>query len=217
MTIDVSSWIYLIPDLIGEAVSSNEWFGYVALLLAMFLENIFPPIPSELIMPLGGFYVQQGQLQFLPVIISGLLGTLLGALPWYGLGRLVNEEKLEQWLGKNGKWIGIGSNDLSRSRIWFNKYGYALVFWGRLMPGIRTLISVPAGVELMPVLPFLVWTGAGSLIWTLLLTYAGYFLGDNYKNVGNWIEPFSSTSKVFILLGLISFITFLILKRLRKN
>ena len=182
----------------------------------MFLENLIPPIPSELIMPLGGFYVHQGQLDFLPVVLAGLLGTVLGALPWYGIGRIVNEERLEQWLKKNGRWIGINPEELMRSRRWFNKYGVSLVFWGRLVPGIRTLISVPAGIELMPITPFLIWTSAGSLIWTLFLTISGFYLGDSYTKIQGWIDPFSSIFKIIILIILAISLTILIYKTLKK-
>jgi len=197
---EISELITNIPELIGRAVESNQWVGYVSILLAMFLENLFPPIPSELIMPLGGFYVHQGQLQLLPVVVSGLIGTVLGALPWYGIGRLVNEERLERWLDLHGKWIGIKSQDLARSRRWFNRYGTRLVFWGRLVPGIRTLISVPAGIELMPVIPFVIWTTAGSLIWTILLTMGGLFLGESYSNIEVWIMPFAALVKILALI-----------------
>ena len=204
-----------LPVLIGRAVEANQLIGYGAILVAMFLENLFPPIPSELIMPLGGFYVQQGQLHFVPVVLSGLLGTVLGAFPWYGLGRLVNEERLENWLKRNGRWIGISPDELSRSRRWFNRYGVALVFWGRLVPGIRTLISVPAGIELMPVVPFVIWTTAGSLIWTLLLTFAGLALGESYSNVEIWIGPLSKIVKIVFLVGLILGLCFLVVRTLR--
>jgi membrane protein DedA with SNARE-associated domain len=178
----IGELVQQLPQLIGAAVEANPWLGYGAIFAAMFLENLFPPIPSELIMPLGGFYVQQGQLALLPVVVAGLLGTVLGALPWYGIGRLINE--------------------LHRSRDWFAKYGTALVFWGRLVPGIRTLISVPAGIEMMPIAPFLLWTTAGSLIWTLLLTLAGLALGEGYTNVENWIEPVAKAVKLLLVLAL---------------
>ena len=212
----ISEFIYSLPLLIGNAVETNQWIGYGAILLAMFLENLIPPIPSELIMPLGGFYVYQGQLDFFPVVLSGLIGTVIGALPWYGIGRLVNEERLEKWLEKNGRWIGISPQELSRSRKWFNRYGVSLVFWGRLVPGIRTLISVPAGVELMPITPFLVWTSAGSLIWTLFLTITGFYLGDSYRNIENWISPFSSFFKTIIVVLISVALIILIYKTLRK-
>ncbi len=200
----LSELVTQLPELIGQAVEANQWMGYVAIFAAMFLENLFPPIPSELIMPLGGFYVQQGQLQFLPVVLAGLLGTVIGALPWYGFGRLINEERLEVWLSRHGRWIGISPEELARSRRWFSRYGTGLVFWGRLVPGIRTLISVPAGIELMPMLPFLIWTTAGSLIWTLLLTGAGLALGESYSNVEVWIDPVSKVVKVALVVAVLA-------------
>ena len=200
----LSELITQLPELIGQAVEANQWLGYGAIFAAMFLENLFPPIPSELIMPLGGFYVQQGQLQFIPVVLAGLIGTVLGALPWYGIGRLINEQRIEQWLDKHGRWIGISSEELARSRRWFSRYGTALVFWGRLIPGIRTLISVPAGIELMPMALFLIWTTAGSLIWTLLLTIAGMVLGEGYSNVEVWIDPVSKVIKVGLVIAVLA-------------
>jgi membrane protein DedA with SNARE-associated domain len=193
-----------LPELIGSAVEANPTAGYGAIFAAMFLENLFPPIPSELIMPLGGFYVQQQKLALVPVVLAGLLGTVLGALPWYGIGRLVNEERIEHWLERHGRWIGISPQELHRSREWFNRHGTALVFWGRLVPGIRTLISIPAGIEMMPLGPFLIWTTAGSLIWTLFLTVAGMALGEGYSKVELWIEPVARVVKVLLVLALLA-------------
>ena len=207
---EISSLITALPDLIARAIEANSWIGYMAILLAMFLENLFPPIPSELIMPLGGFYVQQGQLDFFFVVLAGVIGTVLGAVPWYALGRMVNEQRLERGLRKYGRWIGISPDELFRSRQWFNRYGTSLVFWGRLIPGVRTLISVPAGIELMPVVPFFIWTTAGSFIWTLLLAAAGYYLGESYTNVEIWIEPFSKFFKYLLLAGCIYAFVFLL-------
>ena len=206
-----------LPQLIGAAVEANPWMGYGAIFAAMFLENLFPPIPSELIMPLGGFYVHQGQLALIPVVLAGLIGTVLGALPWYGIGRLINEERIEQWLERHGRWIGISAQEFHRSRTWFNRYGNALVFWVRLVPGIRTLISVPAGIELMPFTPFLIWTTAGSLIWTLLLTLAGMALGEGYANVELWIEPVAKAIKVILVLAVAACVVWLGLRTWKKR
>ncbi|BEV35496.1 DedA family protein [Synechococcus sp. M16CYN] len=200
----LSDLIARLPELIDQAVDTNQWLGYIAIFTAMFLENLFPPIPSELIMPLGGFYVQQGQLQLLPVVLAGLLGTVLGALSWYGIGRLVNEERIELWLSHHGHWIGISPKQLDRNRRWFSRYGTALVFWGRLVPGIRTLVSVPAGIEMMPLTLFLVWTTASSLIWMILLTVAGIVMGEGYSNIGLWIDPVSKVIKVIIVVAIAS-------------
>lgn len=212
-----SEMVQQLPQMIGSAVEANPFLGYVAIFATMFLENLFPPIPSEMIMPLGGFYVQQGKLALLPVVIAGLGGTVLGALPWYGLGRLINEERLEKWLERHGRWIGISANDLKRSRIWFNRYGSALVFWGRLVPGVRTLISVPAGMELMPITPFLLWTTGGSLIWVLILTLSGLALGSGYDNVELWLVPVVKAVKVILVIAALAFGSWLVLRAWRKR
>ena len=213
----ISDFISQVPELIGKAVAANQWMGYFAIFLAMFLENIFPPIPSELIMPLGGFYVHQGQLELIPVVFAGLLGTLLGAFPWYYIGRLVNEERLEGWLRDHGRWIGISPDELARTRRWFSRYGSLLVFWGRLVPGIRTLISVPAGIELMPLTPFLLWTTAGSFIWTLILTLAGFGLGEGYNSVEVWIEPVAKLIKILLIFILIISLCWLTIRAWKRR
>ena len=213
----LSELIVQLPELIKQAVSVNPFMGYGAIFAAMFLENLFPPIPSELIMPLGGFLVQQGELQFIPVVLAGLVGTVVGALPWYGIGRLINEERIEHWLERHGRWIGISPAELARSRRWFNRFGTALVFWGRLVPGIRTLISVPAGIEMMPLAPFLIWTTVGSLIWTLLLTVAGLLLGESYSNVELWIEPVSKVIKVGLVITVVAAAVWLVLRIWRRR
>ncbi|MCY4056252.1 MAG: DedA family protein [Cyanobacteria bacterium MAG CAR3_bin_5] len=216
---DPAALLTTLPRLIEEAVAASPLLGYGAIFTAMLLENIFPPIPSELIMPLGGFYVQQGTLQLIPVVLAGVLGTVAGALPWYGLGRLVNEQRLEAWLQRHGRWLGISVAELGRTRTWFERHGGAVVFWGRLVPGIRTLISVPAGVEMMPLPPFLLWTTLGSLLWTALLTGAGMVLGTGYEQVEIWLEPVSAAAKVIlvvILLGLAVFVGLRMLRRARS-
>ena len=201
-----------IPEIISESVKENVNLAYFVICFAMFLENIIPPIPSEIIMPLGGYFVYQGNLNFYILVIFGLIGTVLGALPWYYLGRFLNEKKLASFVDSKGKFIGISSRDLNKSKLWFDKYGVSLVFWGRLIPGIRTLISVPAGIELMPLKKFLVWTSLGSLIWVVLLTFLGYVLGENYKIIESYIDNF----KVFIKPIFIIISALLVFKYLKK-
>ena len=205
-----------IPDLITKTVETNPYIAYFVIGIAMFLENLIPPIPSEIIMPLGGFFVYKGDLNFYILIIFGLIGTVIGALPWYFLGKLLNEKKLSNFIDRKGKFVGISLKDLDKSRLWFDKYGAQLVFWGRLIPGIRTLISVPAGIELMPINKFLIWTSLGSLIWVIFLTSAGYLFGENYEIIGFYIDNFKVILKpIFVILILFFLIRFL--KKLRSN
>jgi membrane protein DedA with SNARE-associated domain len=188
---------------ISASVELNPWQGYGLIALALLLENLLPPIPTELVMPLAGFLVHQQKLELVPVILAGLSGTVLGALFWYGIGRLVNEEHLEHWLGRRGRWLGLRAEDLATSRRWFARHGAAVVFWGRIVPGIRPFVSLPAGIELMPMGSFLLWTSAGSLIWVLALTLAGSALGANYRAVLDWLTLLTTLVRDGLLLILV--------------
>ncbi len=188
-------------------------FGYLGIGFLMFLENVFPPIPSELIMPLAGFTATQGKLSLQFVILAGTLGSLLGVLPWYYVGKVVGEKRLREWIDKYGKWLTLSGADIDRSKRWLNKYGKATVFFGRLVPGIRTFISVPAGLDNMPLVPFLLYSFAGSLIWTALLTYAGFVLGNNYQQVEKYIAPIS----VIIIASIIIYLIISFIRRKTKQ
>lgn len=188
-----------LPGWIEAAVGLDPRLGYLALGLAMLLENLIPPIPSELIQPLGGVLVQQGRLDLLPVILVGTAGTVLGAWFWYGVGRWFGEARLLTLLERHGGWLGIGEAELSRSRGWFERHGLALVFWGRLIPGIRTLISVPAGLEAMPQGAFLLATAAGSLLWVSALTLAGRALGAGTSQVLSLAGPYGRICQGLLL------------------
>ncbi|MEX0588757.1 MAG: DedA family protein [Cyanobium sp.] len=200
----MASLLEQIPALLLSAVEVNPLIGYGAIVLVMLLENVVPPIPSEVVMPLAGFLIQQGKLQLLPTVLAGLLGTVLGAWFWYGIGRMINEQRLEHWLRRHGRWLGLRPEDLARSRRWFNRHGVAVVFWGRVIPGIRTFVSLPAGIKLMPQSLFLAWTTAGSLLWILLLTLAGQALGSGYAGVAESLKPFSAVLKVVLGLALLA-------------
>jgi len=211
-------FIEQLPQLILAAVETTPLLGYAAIALVMLLENVVPPIPSEVVMPLAGFLIQQGKLELVPTVLAGLLGTVLGAWFWYGVGRMVNERRLEAWLQRHGRWFGLRPEDLARSRRWFNRHGVAVVFWGRIIPGVRTLVSLPAGIELMPQPLFLVWTTAGSLIWIVLLTVAGQALGAGYGQVAELLKPFTRILVVvigFVLLGGLCWIGLRVLRRRR--
>ena len=217
MSLIFVNFLTSIPDYISLAVEKNSTIAYLTICLAMFLENIIPPIPSEIIMPLGGFFVYQQKLNFYILVFWGLFGTILGSLPWYYLGKLVNEKRLSNFLDKKGKYLGISSNDLTKSKKWFERYGVSLVFWGRLVPGIRTLISVPAGIELMPLRTFLIWTTLGSCIWVAFLTYAGYLFGENYQIIETYLEKVKYVVKPVLLLLSLYFFIKLLNRFLKRN
>ncbi|AFZ32756.1 SNARE associated Golgi family protein [Gloeocapsa sp. PCC 7428] len=187
--------------------------GYLGIGLLMFLENLFPPIPSELIMPLAGFTVARGQMQFIPAIAAGVLGTVLGALPWYYAGKILGTERLQQLADKYGKWISISSKDIIKADRWFDRHGGKAVFFCRLVPGVRTLISLPAGISEMHLFPFLLYSTLGTLLWVGFLTYLGYVLGDNYELVDEYLGP---VSKIVVVTLVIAFILWVVRKNMRR-
>lgn len=192
--------------------------GYLGIGLLMFLENLFPPIPSELIMPLAGYTATfpNTQIQVIPAIAAGVIGTILGAIPWYYAGLLLGQQRLQLLAIRYGKWIGISGDDIEKSTNWFQKHGSKAVLFGRLVPGIRTLISIPAGISKMPVVPFFIYSTIGTIAWVTLLTYAGYFLGKNYKLVEDYIDVITKVVVFGVLLAIASFIGYRLWKRSRK-
>ncbi len=192
-----------------------EALGYVGIALLMFVENLFPPIPSELIMPLAGYTANLPgtKLNVYGVFFAGLVGSALGALVWYYPGKFVGESRLRTWADKYGKWLGISSKDITVAKHWFNKQGKKAVLIGRLVPGVRTLISLPAGMSEMHLLPFIFYTTLGSACWVGLLTYSGYVLGSQYELVDKYLAP---VSKIVVAVILVAFIGWIV-KRKRKN
>lgn len=165
--------------------------GYPGIVFLMFLENVFPPIPSELIMPFAGFTASQGQLAFYGVVLAGWLGSLIGQLPLYYLGRLANEDRLKGWADRYGRWLGVSSRDIGKADDWFDRHGPKAVFLGRLVPGVRSLISVPAGMSEMKLAPFLLYSALGTGLWSLLLAWLGLMLGQRYDLVETYLGPVS--------------------------
>jgi membrane protein DedA with SNARE-associated domain len=188
--------------------------GYWGIGLLMFLENLFPPIPSELIMPLAGFTVARGDMEFAPVIVAGVVGTVLGALPWYYAGKILGEQRLKKLADRYGRWLTISSKDITKAKSWFDKQGGKAVFICRLVPGVRTLISLPAGISRMPLVPFLLYSTLGTLLWVGLLTYAGYVLGDNYELVDGYLGP---VSKIVLASLIFAFIIFVVKRNMRRS
>ena len=189
----MSNWI--------KSIIENS--SYPGIVFLMFLENVFPPIPSELIIPLAGFVSTQGKLSVIGVVTAGTLGSVLGALILYFLGRRIGAAKLRAWCDAHGRWIGLSRADLDKSDRWFERHGAKTVLLGRLVPGVRSLISIPAGVSRMEFGVFLLFTTIGSAVWTTALAVAGRLLGRNYEQVEHIIGPVSTAIVVGIVLMLV--------------
>ena len=166
--------------------------GYLAIVLLMLLENVFPPIPSELIMPFAGYVAARGDLDPWLVVAAGTAGSILGTLPWYIAGRAVGRDRLGRWVARHGRWLALSTGDFRRALDWFDRHGALAVTLGRLVPALRSVISAPAGIARMPVVPFLAWSVLGSAVWTALLTGLGYALEAGYDAVARWIDPVST-------------------------
>ena len=163
--------------------------GYVAVVGLMLLENVFPPIPSELVMPLSGYTAAQGEMSLWGVIVAGMVGSVLGAIPLYYLGRWLGTERVRRWSERHGHWLMLAPKDLDRAERWFDRHAKTTVFLGRLVPGVRSLVSIPAGMAEMALAPFLLLTAAGTALWAALLAVAGHFLGERYEEVGHYLGP----------------------------
>ncbi len=174
--------------------------GYLGVALLMFLENVFPPIPSELIMPMAGFTAARGELRFIGIVLAGTAGSVAGALLWYYVGTLVTTSRLEAWAMKHGRWLTLKPHDVEKASAWFDKHGGTAVFLGRLVPTVRTLISVPAGIFGMGRRKFIMLTVLGSGIWSTALTAAGYLLEDRYEQVGRYLNPVATGVFAIIVL-----------------
>jgi membrane protein DedA with SNARE-associated domain len=185
-------------DYLIESLSAWGYFGITTL---MFLENVFPPIPSELIMPMGGFAAARGELNGVGVLLAGVTGSLLGALPWYFLGQQVGLERLTRWAERHGRWLTISPQELNVVTDWFKRHGGKAVFFGRLMPTFRTLIALPAGIMRMPLNKFLMLSALGSILWCGVLTTSGYLLESQYQLVADVIDPITKGILILLVLG----------------
>ena len=178
-----------------------DQLGYVGIALLMLLENVFPPIPSELIMPLAGFDAARGDMNVYLVILSGSIGSVAGALFWYVIGRWIGEDRLKRFASRHGRLLTLSASEVERVNRWFDKHNEKAVLLGRLVPAVRTLISVPAGIFEMSLGRFLIYSTIGTVGWTALLTFGGYMLGDRYELVQTWINPVSNVIVGVIVLA----------------
>lgn len=177
----------------------SQW-GYAGIFLVMLAESIFPPIPSELIIPFAGFAAANGDLSLAGVLASATIGAVVGMLPWYFAGRLFGLDRV-RWLADHyGRVLTMNSDEIDVAVRFFRRFGPIIVLFGRLIPLIRTLISIPAGLSRMPLPAFLLASTAGALVWNTILTLAGYILHEHYEVVGKILDPLSYVVLALVVL-----------------
>jgi membrane protein DedA with SNARE-associated domain len=172
--------------------------GYLGIALLMLAENIFPPLPSELIMPLAGFLSASGRLNIFLVVLAGTVASTAGALFWYYVGWWLGAERLKRWAGRHGRWLTISPEEVDHVCGWFDRHGGKAVFAGRLVPTVRSMISVPAGIAGMRLGKFLLYSVSGTALWTGFLAGAGYLLESQYDKVADYMNPVAN-----VVMGLI--------------
>lgn len=200
--------------IIDFIVSLMDTLGAPGVGIAILLENLFPPIPSEVVLPLGGFTVAQGSLNFISVFIWATIGSVVGAYILYGIGAWLGADRLRaiaDWM-----WL-VKASDVDKSLGWFDKYGRPSILFGRLIPGIRSLISIPAGLDRMNLLTFGLWTTLGSAVWNFILIFLGFKLGENWEAVTGYIDQYSKVVYVILLLILLGFLIFFIRRAIREK
>jgi membrane protein DedA with SNARE-associated domain len=210
----MAQWFEQAGEFIQQLVAA---IGYPGIFLAAFIEAIFPPLPSELVMPFSGFQVARGDLNFWGAVLASTLGAVVGAIPMYYLGRWADAHIIRRFLRRYGRIIGISEAELDRVMRVFSKYGEAVVFFGRLLPLIRTLISIPAGMNRMPLPRFLLFTAAGTFLWMSALTYAGVVLGENWEQVLVFIDRYQGVLVVVGLGLLLGFMALVVRRRVRPS
>ncbi|MFO7250354.1 MAG: DedA family protein [Actinomycetes bacterium] len=198
------------PDgIAGWAIDLMEALGEPGAAIAVALENLFPPIPSEVILPLAGFAASRGDLNLVAAIVWTTIGSVAGALVLYGLGALFGRDRL---LAVAERLPLVRAEDVTKAEDWFARYGRATVFFGRMVPIFRSVISVPAGVERMPLPVFTLYTAFGSLLWNTLFVLAGYLLGENWTLVQRYVEPISN----LVIIGCAAAVAAFVAMRIRR-
>lgn len=180
--------------------------SYVGIFILMFFESVLIPIPSEVTMSFSGFLVQAGKLNFWLVVLDGTIANLFGSLACYYIGFALEETVLLGLIKKYGKFVLVSEREYNHASSWFKKYGDKVVFVGRLLPGVRTVISLPAGMFAMNLKKFVIYTTVGCFIWSLLLTYVGFILGANWKSIDVYYKKFEIGVIVLLVLTILWYI-----------
>lgn len=192
-------------------------FGYAGIAMLIAIENIFPPIPSELILTFGGFMTTYSSMNIWLVTLFATIGSVAGAIVLYGVGRLLTPEKLEWVIDKYGHILGLKKQDIGRAESWFNRKGSTTVFFCRFIPIVRSLISIPAGMSRMNMARFLLFTVVGTAIWNAVLVNLGAVAGAGWERIANYMNVYSYIGCAVLAVAGIIFLVWLIKKRKTKK
>ncbi len=187
-------------------VEMMEQYGYIGIFLMIALENVFPPIPSEVILTFGGFMTTYTNLTVPGVVLVSTLGSVVGAIILYGVGYLLNVERLERIVDRWGGILRVTREDLNKATDWFKRYGYWTVLFCRMVPLVRSLISIPAGMSKMNFQLFLLFTVIGTALWNLILVSIGAALGESWDTILEYMDVYSHITYAVIGLGVILFV-----------
>lgn len=185
----------------GWPIRLMEYLGYPGIALVVALENIFPPIPSEIVLPFAGFLTTRGTLTVPGAVTAATVGSVAGALVLYFAGRVMGREWVHWFVRRFGPYLGVRETSVRRAGRWFTRYGGWTVFFCRMVPAMRSLISIPAGLVGMPLLPFVAYTTAGALVWNLLLVSGGAALGKSWTRVSVWIERYRMAALIVVVVA----------------
>lgn len=194
-----------------------EQFGYVGIALIIALENVFPPIPSEIVLPFGGFMTTYSSMSVFGVIVAATMGSVLGAVILYGIGRLLDVERLEKIVERWGHLLRVRKEDIRKANIWFEKYGYWTVLFCRMVPLIRSLISIPAGMANMKFGLFLLFTTLGTVIWNTVLVTIGAALGGNWHSITEFMDVYSSVAYTVIAVVGVAFLIWFFFRNKKED
>ena len=194
-----------------------EQYGYLGVFLMIALENVFPPIPSEIILPFGGFMTTYTSMTVPGVVIASTAGSVVGAMILYGIGLLLDVERLEKIIDRFGHILRVTKEDVHKADAWFDKYGIWTVLFCRMVPLIRSLISIPAGMSNMKFGLFLVFTTVGTLIWNIILVSVGAALGDNWDRITEFMDVYSNIAYAIIGIGIIIVLVYFFNKKRKKS
>lgn len=194
-----------------------EQYGYWGIFFLIAFENIFPPIPSEVILTFGGYMTSKMQLSIVGVIISSTLGSIMGAVVLYCLGLLLDVKRLEKIIDRYGRILRLTKDDIYRADAWFNKYGIWTVLFCRFIPLIRSLISIPAGMAKMNFWIFLIFTTIGTLIWNTILVNLGARVGANWEHIVAFMDKFSRIIYVILFILFLMVIIWYLKKRKERK